>query len=187
MLIQKGDSVGGVYLVEQGQLRVYTISPHGKESTLYWINPGESCILALNCAFSDVLYPAFVESDQKESRIMVIPASTYKQLYATERAIQNFTVEVLSERIFDLMGALEEISTLTIMQRLANLLLKKANSARFVVMSHEQMAHHLGSAREVISRQMKLLENKGVVQIARGHTEILDIKRLNAVIMDEEI
>ncbi len=185
ILIQKGDPVNGVYLVEEGLLRVYTISPQGKESTLYWIQPGESCILAMNCTFSDVLYPAFVENDHRLTKVTVIPSNTYKRLYATEKAIQNFTFDVLSARIFDLMYVLEEVSTLSLKQRLANLLLKKSNATKHVVMSHEKMAMHLGTAREVVTRNLKQLEEQGVIQVSRGFTEIMDIERLNQMIMDD--
>ena len=62
-VIEQGDEVSGVYLVEAGSLRVYYISSEGREGTLYWIDAGQSCILALNCLFSRLTYPAWVETD----------------------------------------------------------------------------------------------------------------------------
>jgi CRP/FNR family transcriptional regulator len=53
IVINKGDTVGGVYLIEKGRLRVFSISSNNKEITLYSINPGESCILAIN-VFSQI-------------------------------------------------------------------------------------------------------------------------------------
>lgn len=173
MLIQKGDRVGGVYLVEKGALRVYSISGNGKESTLYWIEPGESCILSMNCAFSDILYPAWVENDRTQSRIAIIPSKLYRKLYETEKSIQQFTVDVLSSRIFDLMSSLEEASTMPVGMRLANLLIKKSNSTYHVVMSHEEIASHLGTAREVVTRNLKNFEKADLVKVERGYTIIL--------------
>jgi CRP/FNR family transcriptional regulator len=179
-LIMKGDTVGGVYIVEEGGLRVYTISPKGRESTLYWIEPGESCILAMNCVFSDILYPAWVENDRSLSRIAIIPALTYRKLHEKEKSIQRFTVDVLSSRIFDLMSALEEVFTLPVNQRLANLLLKKSNSLLHLVMSHEEIASHLGTAREVVTRHLKNFEKMGFVKIERGYTKILSVEELRS-------
>lgn len=179
-LIMKGDTVSGVYLVEEGSLRVYSISAKGRESTLYWIEPGESCILAINCVFSDILYPAYVENDRPLSRISIIPADTYKMLHEKERGIQQFTVNVLSSRIFDLMSTLEEVSTLPINQRLANLILRKSNSSHHLVMSHDEIASHLGTAREVITRNMKNFERLGYIEISRGYTRILSVEGLRS-------
>lgn len=177
-LIHKGDKVSGVYLVEEGALRVYSISAKGKESTLYWIEPGESCILAMNCVFSDILYPAWVENDRPTTEITIIPGDIYRKLYETEKSIQSFTLDVLSARIFDLMSVLEEVSTLPVGQRLANLLLKKSNSNGHLMMSHEQMAAHIGTAREVVTRNLKTFESMGYIQIDRGYTTILSVDGL---------
>ena len=61
-LVARGDLVAGAYLVEKGALRVYYVSAEGREGTLYWVEPGQSCVLALNCLFSCLAYPAWVES-----------------------------------------------------------------------------------------------------------------------------
>jgi CRP/FNR family transcriptional regulator len=77
--------VGGVYLIEKGRLRVFSISSNNKEITLYSINPGESCILAINCVFSDILYPAWVENDKPVTKIAVIPSGIYKNSMKVNR------------------------------------------------------------------------------------------------------
>lgn len=182
-LIQKGDKVSGVYLVESGALRVYTISIKGKESTLYWIEPGESCILSMNCAFTDVLYPAWVENDRLQTRISIIPSDLFKNLYETDQGVRQFTVNVLSARIFDLMSALEEVSTMPLNSRLANLLIKKSNASLHVVMSHEAMASHLGTAREVVSRNLKNMEQSGFIKVERGYTSILSVEGLRSILL----
>ena len=73
-VIPRGDEVGGVYLVEAGALRVYYVSAEGREGTLYWVDAGQSCILALNCLFSRLVYPAWVETDQVETRVSLFRA-----------------------------------------------------------------------------------------------------------------
>lgn len=184
LLIQKGDTVGGVYLVNQGALRVYSMNANGRESTLYWIEPGESCILAMNCVFSNILYPAWVESARTTTEIAVIPSHVYRRIHQTEKSVQEFTFDVLSARIFDLMSTLEDVTTLPLDRRLANFLLKKSGSDMRVVMSHEEIASHLGTAREVVSRHMRSLEKAGLVRVARGHTEIATVEGLRSFIYE---
>ena len=182
LLIQKGDTVGGVYLVYEGALRVYSMNANGRESTLYWIEPGESCILAMNCVFSNILYPAWVESGRKGAKFAVIPSPVYRRLHESEKCVQQFTFDVLSARIFDLMSTLEDVTTLPLDRRLANFLLKKSDSGRRLQMSHEEIASHLGTAREVVSRNLRNLENAGLVQVARGYTEIASVEGLRSFV-----
>ncbi len=182
ILINKGDVVGGVYLIEEGRLRVFSISSNNKEITLYTIKPGESCILAINCVFSDVLYPAWVENDKPVTKIAVIPSSVYRKLHENEPAIQQFTVNVLAERIFDLMSSLEEISCLPLDKRLANFLLKNSSSSYHISMSHEKIASYLGTAREVVTRNMNTLAKQGLVSVERGYSKILSVEKLRSFI-----
>lgn len=181
-LIQKGDTVSGAYLVTRGALRVYSMNANGRESTLYIIEPGESCILAMNCVFSDILYPAWVESDRSTTEIVVIPSHVYRRMHESERAVQRFTFEVLSARIFDLMAALEDATTLPLDRRLANFVLRRSDSGLRLVMSHEEIASHLGTAREVVSRYLRNFENAGLVRVGRGYTEIASVEGLRAFI-----
>ncbi len=182
ILINKGDIVGGVYLIVEGKLRVFSISANNKEITLYTISPGESCILAINCVFSDILYPAWVENDKTVTKIAVIPSPVYKKLHESEPAIQQFTVDVLAERIFDLMSSLEEISCLPLDKRLANFLLKNSSSSYYISMSHEKIASHLGTAREVVTRNMNTLAKRGLVSVERGYSKILSVEKLRSYI-----
>jgi CRP/FNR family transcriptional regulator len=62
-VVHKGQSVSGAYVAIEGRLRVFTIAPNGTEATLYFIDPGETCVLALNCLFRDLLYPAWVQTE----------------------------------------------------------------------------------------------------------------------------
>lgn len=163
-LIFKGDKVSGVYLVETGCLRVYNIDSKGKETTLYTVLPGESCLLALNCVFSDLLYPAWVSVDSQSTKVFIIPSGIFKELYAEEAVIRDFTFNVLSARIFDLMSTLEEISSQELDKRLASFLVRKANYKQEVKMSHQEIASHLGTAREVISRLLQQFEKKGLLK-----------------------
>ena len=64
--------MSGAYVVITGHLRVFTLSADGHEATLYVINPGETCVLALNCIVNDLLYPAWVEAGS-DTRVAVIP------------------------------------------------------------------------------------------------------------------
>ncbi len=172
-IIHKGQQVSGAYLVTRGQLRVFTYTPQGNEATLYFIRPGETCVLALNCLFNDLRYPAWVESDAG-TEVAVIPGPLYRRLFEDEASVQDMTVKALSTLVFRLMNELEQIHSLNLDQRLASFLLNHANDAGEVHLTQQALAGHLGTSREVIARVMQDFSAHKLVQTRRGLVRVLD-------------
>lgn len=181
-VIKRGDEVGGVYLVESGTLRVYYVSSEGREGTLYWIDAGQSCVLALNCLFSGLAYPAWVETDQVETRVAIVSGEAYRELYLTEPALQQFTFAALATRLFELMTLMEETASLGLEQRVAAFLLRRSVSGQVMETTHEQVAHHLGSSREVVSRVLRNIARQGAIQLSTRSISIVDAAKLGSLI-----
>ncbi len=179
-IIHKGQVVSGAYLVLNGQLRVYTYTPQGKVATLYFIRPGETCVLALNCLFNQLRYPAWVESSP-ETTVAIIPGTVYRKLFTTEQSIQDMTVKALSTVVFRLMNELEQIHACHLNQRLASFLLNHASTQGEVHMTQQMLAEHLGTTREVIARLIQQFTNQGLVSTKRGTVAIKDEKGLTAI------
>lgn len=176
-VIHKGQQVSGAYLVTRGQLRVFTYTPQGTEATLYLIRPGETCVLALNCLFNDLLYPAWVEASA-DTEVAVIPGPLYRALFEREAAVQDMTVKALSGLVFRLMDELEQIHSCNLDQRLANFLLTNADVDGTLRMTQQQIASHLGTTREVIARLMQGFVAQEMVSTGRGTTTVRDSARL---------
>lgn len=172
-LIARGDEVAGAYLVERGALRIYYVNAEGREGSLYWVEPGQSCILALNCAFSRLAYPAWVESDG-DTELAIIRGDVYRDLFATEPAIQRFTFEALSGRLFELMALIEETASHGLEARVAAFLIRRAKGARQVEMTQEQLSRHLSTSREVVARVMRSLAAGGLIAHGAGRVTLLD-------------
>lgn len=179
-VIHKGQSVSGAYLVLRGQLRVFTYTPQGTEATLYFIRPGETCVLALNCLFNDLRYPAWVEASG-DTDVVVIPGSLYRRLFESEDAVQDLTVTALSTLVFRLMDELEQIHSCNLDQRLASFLLNNASDNGVVSMTQQMLAGHLGTTREVIARLMRGFSAQGLVSTQRGAVAILDAEQLSTI------
>lgn len=180
-VIHKGQQVSGAYLVTRGQLRVFTFTPQGTEATLYFIRPGETCVLALNCLFNDLLYPAWVEASG-DTDVAVIPGPLYRKLFEREAAVQDMTVKTLSTLVFRLMGELEQIHSCNLDQRLANFLLSNADADGTLRMTQQQIASHLGTTREVVARLMQGFVAQDMVGTGRGATTIRDSAKLAALL-----
>jgi CRP/FNR family transcriptional regulator len=166
-VIHKGQRVSGAFIVTAGQLRVFTFTPQGMEATLYFIRPGETCVLALNCLFNDLLYPAWVESNANTT-VEIIPGPVYRSLFERESSVQDMTVKALSTLVFRLMGELEQVHSCTLDQRLANFLLLNATSDGVLQMTQQEVAGHLGTTREVIARLMQGFTAQGLAATRRG-------------------
>lgn len=166
-IINKGNSVSGAYVVVRGRLRVYSISPGGNEATLYFINPGEVCILALNCIFNNLHYPAWVQAEP-DTCVGVIPSLTYRTLFQNEPSIQNLTVHALSVLVFRLMDELEEIHSLNLNERLAKFILRRTEGCGQLRMTQSELAAHLGTTREVIAKLLRKMVAEKSVKTLRG-------------------
>ena len=162
-VLYKGQVVSGCYLVLSGKLRVFTIAPNGSEATLYFIDPGEICVLALNCLFNDLLYPAWVQAESV-TEIAMIPGVVYRKLFETERAIQNLTVQSLSGLVYRLMAELEQIHASNHRERLAQFMMLHASGDGVLRMTQQQIARHLGTTREVIARLLRDFVKQGMVE-----------------------
>ncbi len=172
-LVARGDLVTGVYLVEKGALRVYYVSAEGREGTLYWVEPGQSCILALNCMFSRLAYPAWVESEGA-TEVTIVPGDVYRRLFATEPAVQSFTFDVLSGRLFELMALIEETASQGLEARVAAFLIRRAKGGLVIAVTQDQIARHLATSREVVSRVLRGLVARHLIATTQGRITIVD-------------
>jgi len=180
LVVQKGDAVSGAYVVLSGRLRVFAIGPDGTEATLYFIDPGETCVLALNCLFNDLLYPAWVQAEGATT-VGIIPGPVYRDLFRKEAAVQDVTVRALSTVVFRLMSELEQLHCTDQRQRLANFVLRQAGSDQTLHMTQQRLAGHLGTTREVIARLVGDLVAERLVQTRRGAIRIVDVAGLRRV------
>ncbi len=185
MALHKGQPVSGAYVVLDGRLRVFSLSPNGTEATLYFIDPGETCVLALNCLFNDLLYPAWVQAEAATT-LALIPGAVYRKLFEREPAIQDMTVHTLSTLVFRLMSELEFVHSSHHKQRLANFILIHSASDGVLRMTQQQLAQHLGTTREVIARLLREFVAKGYVETRRGALAIKDLFALRRLVTEEK-
>lgn len=181
-ILYEGQPVSGAYVVLEGCLRVFTVTPSGNEATLYLVQPGETCVLALNCLFNDLLYPAWVEAEAS-TRVAVVPGAVYRQLFESETAVRNLTVRSLTTLVFRLMDELGRVHAGNHRQRLAHLILQHSDTNGRLAMTQQQIAGHLGTTREVVARLMQDLTRRGLVRTRRGMVEIRDLFRLRELTM----
>lgn len=176
----------GLLLVKRGGLRVYLLSEDGREVTLYRLRPGELCVLSASCILQNITFEVHIDAEE-ETDVLVISAAAYAQVSDQNIYVEAFTGKEAISRFSDVMWAMEQILFMSFDKRLAVFLLdeiaRHANGEENqIMMTHEQIAKYIGSAREVVSRMLKYFANEGWVELHRGGLKVLDKKALRQLL-----
>lgn len=154
-----------------GRSRVYKISETGREILLYRVAAGETCVLTTTCLLGQSRYPASTVVEEPV-RDVVVPAATFHQLMVGSEVFRRFVLSNYGDLISDLVVLVDEVAFHSIASRLASLLLEAEGG--IVISTHQQLADELGSAREVVCRQLKEFERSGWIALKHGRVEVLD-------------
>lgn len=169
----------GVIAVKKGRLRAYLLSEEGKEITLFRLLDRDVCLLSASCVMRNISFDIHVDAEGLTD-LFVLNAGVYDKIAKENPAVGNFMTELISMRFSEAMWVMEQILFMKMDKRLAMFLLEEANleSGDTITLTHEQIAGHLGSAREVISRMLKYFSNEGILSVSRKGIKILDRKKL---------
>lgn len=179
-LLRRGHAVRGIYLVVTGSLRIYYVSAEGREATLYRVEPGGTCVLALTASFDEAPYPAWVDAGNEGTAYVQVPSETCRRLLSSETGFRDFVFGALSGRIFELMQTLEEAGSSRLEQRLARHITRHMASDGVLRATQAGIASDLGTAREVVSRALRALAARGLVRTGRMRVEVVDQRALRA-------
>ena len=171
--------VCGAYVMRlAGQSRVYKMSAGGREILLYRVNAGETCVITTTCLLGNSNYPASTIVEEP-IRDVIIPSAAFNQLMIDSKVFRTFVMTNYGALISDLIVLLDEVAFHSLDARLAKLLLDAGSAT--ISRTHQLMADELGTAREVVSRQLKRFEQKGWVQLGGGHVEISNRTKLEVL------
>ncbi|MFM9835627.1 MAG: Crp/Fnr family transcriptional regulator [Methylophilaceae bacterium] len=166
----------GVYVMRlAGQSRVYKMSQSGREILLYRVNAGETCVITTTCLLGNSDYPASTIVEEA-IRDVIIPAAAFNQLMVDSKVFRTFVMTNYGALISDLIVLLDEVAFHNLDARLAKTLLDAGSDN--VSRTHQQIADELGTAREVVSRQLKRFEQKNWVKLGRGQIDLINRTQL---------
>lgn len=175
----------GLFLIKSGQLRAYILSDEGREITIYRLFERDMCLFSASCMMRSIQFQITIETE-KDSEIWVIPVDTYQKLMEESAAVANYTTEVMSTRFTDVMWLIEQVMWKSLDKRLAKFLLEESAIEETVTLNitHEVIANHLGTHREVITRMLKYFQNENIVTLSRGVVTINDSNALEKMCDD---
>lgn len=169
----------GLFVIKNGQVRTYILSESGKEITLTRLFRGDVCIFSASCMMKNIRFDVFIEAVQPSS-VLLIPTAVYKELNKSSLAVSDYTNQLLSSGFSDAMWVMEQVLFMSFDRRLALFLLEQSSidSGDTLNVTHEEIANHMGTAREVVTRMLRYFQQEGLVRLARGKIEIIDRKGL---------
>ncbi|MBQ6808260.1 MAG: Crp/Fnr family transcriptional regulator [Firmicutes bacterium] len=172
----------GLLLIESGQLRAYILSDEGREVTIYRLFERDICLFSASCMMNSIQFKITIEAE-KDSEAWIIPPELYKKTMEESAALSNYTNEIMASRFSDVMWLIEQIMWKSMDKRLASFLLEESTleGTNILQITHERIANHMGSAREVITRMLRYFQNEGMVKLSRGTVEILEPKQLESL------
>ncbi len=169
----------GVLAVVKGRLRAFMLSDEGKEITLFRLVEGDCCMLSASCMIKNISFDIHV-SAETETELIIINASAYDKISKENTTAANFMNEIISMRFSEVMWIIEQVLFMKMDKRVAMFLIDQSalDGSDTITITHEQIAGHLGTAREVVSRTLKYLANEGYISVSRKGIKILDRKGL---------
>jgi CRP/FNR family transcriptional regulator len=163
----EGDVCAQLAVVLSGTVRVYKIGESGREITLYRIEENDSCILTASCILSQIRFPALAVVE-REVRAALIPAPILREWIKKYDVWRVYVFELMSKRLADVIATVEEIAFRRVDIRIAEFLIRLAEKQEHIVITHQEIAYELGTAREVVSRILKDFERANIISLSRG-------------------
>ena len=171
-----------LFLVKSGQLRAYMLSEEGREITLYRLFDRDLCLFSASCLMRSIQFEITIEAE-KDTELWVIPVRVYQKIMEESAPLANYTNEIMATRFTDVMWLIEQVMWKSLDKRLASFLIEESaiECSKILKITHEGIANHIGSHREVITRMLKYFQTEGMVSLTRGTVEIIDVDKLEAL------
>jgi CRP/FNR family transcriptional regulator, anaerobic regulatory protein len=176
VIIEENDYIKNVPIVLSGSIKVFKQDEDGREILLYYIKPGESCVMSfLGAACNGTSKIRAVVEDKAE--VLILPVHKAIELIRDNPAWLEFIFQLYNRRFEELLDVVNAIAFTKVDQRLLDFLKKKAKmtGANEINITHQQVADELGTAREVVSRLLKQLEKENKITLSRNKITLLSI------------
>lgn len=173
----------GMLLIQSGQLRGYILSEEGRQVTVYRLFDRDISILSASCILRSIQFEIFIQAE-KDTLLWTIPPEVFQTLMEQSAPVANYTREIMETRLSDVMWLVEQVMWRSMDSRVASFLLDEAaiEATNLLKITHETIANHLGTHREVVTRMLRYFQAEGLVNLSRGTVELLDPKKLRNIV-----
>ena len=173
----------GLLLMRSGQLRAYMLSDEGREVTISRFFEMDICLFSASCVMPNMQFDIFIEAE-KDSEIWIIPACLYKNLMDESVVVSNHANDLITGHFSEVMWLMEQIMWKSFDKRLASFLLEESaiEESNSLKITHEKIAAHMGTAREVVTRMLRYFQSEGLVKLTRGAVDVINEAALRKLV-----
>ncbi|WP_445664309.1 Crp/Fnr family transcriptional regulator [Fodinibius sp. AD559] len=173
-IVTEDAPVRSIPIVISGSVKVMQSDDTYKEMVLYYLRPGETCIMSfLAGLYHDTSKVKAVA--EEESEVLFIPIDKVHGLIREHPEWLNYILQIYHKRFEDLLDVVDAVAFKRMDERLLQFLEKRSEvmETDTLTMTHDQLAQELGTAREVISRLLKKMESEGLVKLGRNKITLM--------------
>ena len=169
----------GIIGVVSGRLRVYLLSDEGKEVTLFRLLEKDICVLSASCIIKNIEFDVYVDAEVATD-IILINSGIYETLGRKNPFADAYIQEMVSMRFSEAMWVMSQVLFMKMDKRLAIFLLEQSNieESDSIKLTHQEIADHMSTAREVVSRMLKYFANEGLVKVSRKGIELINREKI---------
>ncbi len=180
VIFRAGDEASAFFIVLAGRISVTITGPTGREILLYEVGSGETCVQTTLALLGSRRYEGEATVTE-ETEAVAIPRAVFDRLMGESTVFRAFVFGSFGRRLTDVIHLLEKVAFVPIESRLAAVLLDRAGNGQRIDATHQDLASAIGSAREVVSRRLDALRDRGIVDLGRGHVTIVNRRAIEAI------
>ena len=173
LLISKGELIQNMMLVLKGNIKIYRENDEGAEFFMYYLSPGQACAISMIC-MAGIEKSAITAVATEDSLILSVPLPQMEKWARKYKSWYDFVVGTYRNRFEELLQVLDQVAFRNMDERLEFYLKRQSRQGdlRVIQISHQQIANDLNSTREVISRLLKKMEQRGLLKLNRNNIEL---------------
>ena len=179
IVFNNSSSCLGLVNVLSGQIRAYLVSDEGKEVTIFKLDSNDQCVLSASCIIKQITFDTQLVANE-DTEVLIVPANVIEQLAYQNIELRCYLYERALDRFSDVVWNMQELLFKGLDSRVANYLINQyeRTDSTIIKVTHEEIANDINSAREAVTRILKLFVQDGLIKLQKGVIELVDVDAL---------
>ncbi|MEY4150406.1 MAG: hypothetical protein RL555_1010 [Bacteroidota bacterium] len=172
-IMRTGQFIKSTALVLEGRIKIFREGPEGGEFLMYYLGPGQACAVSMICAIQARASEITARAEE-DTQILLLPVQLMDTLTKEYKSWYQFVIQTYRSRFDELLAVIDDVAFRNMDERLALYLkrFQEKTGKKIIELSHQQIAEDLNSSREVISRLLKKMEQRGILKLNRNKIEL---------------